>query len=257
MRWFATTSLGLTVLVVGTACRPHGSRCAGRFGRVRAVAARSAGARSASLDAAKSISDFPAIKSQLLIRSPRRRALISLPEKAQPSGRTWHQLRLLLVPVQGGKGVHPGQRRAEPALPARDKITALAQDSHPYHVGRLLPLPRRGRINRRAAARTECLQAWIAALGRGLEVCRRLARYAKGRTGNGNIDAEGGAGADLAIRAVANRGLLGVRFAFDLDIAAVAPAVDFHEFVPFPRSASAIAFIGTPLQVSDILRRSR
>jgi hypothetical protein len=30
--------------------------------------------------------------------------------------------------------------------------------------------------------RTERLQAWIAALGRGLEVCRRLARYAKGRT---------------------------------------------------------------------------
>src|SRR5262245_52497502 len=86
-------------------------------------------------------------------------------------GRTWHQLRLLLVPVQGGKGAHPRQRRAEPVLPAWDEITALVQDSHPYHVGRLLPLPRRGRIDRRAAARTECLQAWIAALSRGLEVC--------------------------------------------------------------------------------------
>src|SRR5262252_6482888 len=96
---------------------------------------------------------------------------------------------------------------------------ALVQDSHPYHVGRLLPLPRRGRIDRRAAARTERLQASIAALGRGLEVCRRLARYAKGCTGNGNINAERGAGANLAIRAVANRGLLGVRFAFDPDIA--------------------------------------
>src|SRR5262249_32797560 len=138
-----------------------------------------------------------------------------------------------------------------------DEITALVQDSHPYHVGRLLPLPRRGRINRRAAAWTERLQASIAALGRGLEVCRRLARYAKGCTGNGNINAEGGAGANLAIRAVANRGLLGVRFAFDRDIAAVARAVDFHEFVPFRRSASAIAFIGTPAQVSDILRPSR
>src|SRR5262245_42282013 len=148
-------------------------------------------------------------------------------------GRTWHQLRLLLVPVQGGKGAHPRQGRVEPVLPARDEITALPQDSHPYHVGRLLPLPRRGRIDRRAAAWTECLQAWIAALSSGLEVCRRLARYAKGRTGNGNIDAEGGAGADLAIRAVANRGLLRVGFAFDPDIAAVARAVDFHEFVPF------------------------
>src|SRR5262245_51927444 len=148
-------------------------------------------------------------------------------------GRTWHELRLLLVPVHGGKRTHPRQRRAEPVLPARDEITTLAQDSHPYQVGRLLPLSRRGRINRRAAARTERLQAWIAALGCGLEVCRRLARYAKGRTGNGNIDAEGGAGADLAIRAVANRGLLGVRFAFDPDVAAVARAVDFHGSVLF------------------------
>src|SRR5215468_9574547 len=96
--------------------------------------------------------------------------------------------------------------------------------------------PRRGRIDRRAAARTERLQAWIAALGRGLEVCRRLARYAKGRTGNRNINAEGGAGADLAIRAVANRGLLRVGFAFYPDIAVVARAVDFHEFVPFTKS---------------------
>ena len=156
-------------------------------------------------------------------------------------GRKWHQLRLLLVPVQGGNGAHPRQRRAEPVLPAWDEITALAQDCHPYHVGRLLPLPRRGRIDRRAAARTERLQAWIAALGRGLEVCRRLARYAKGCTGNGNIDAEGGAGADLAIRAVANRGLLWVRFAFNPDVAAVARAVDFHRSVPFPRSGSVIA----------------
>src|SRR6516164_9849543 len=82
------------------------------------------------------------------IRSPRRRALISLPEKAQPWGCTWHELRLLLVPVQGGKGAHPRQRRAEPVLPAWDEITALAQDSYPYHVGRLLPLPRRCRIDR-------------------------------------------------------------------------------------------------------------
>src|SRR5262249_6612786 len=142
-----------------------------------------------------------------------------------------------IVPAQAGKRAHPRQRRAEPVLPAWGKITALAQDSHPYHVGRLLPLSRRGRIDRRAAARTECLQAWIAAFGRGLEVCRRLARYAKGCTGNGNIDAEGGAGADLAIRAVANRGLLRVRFAFDADVSAVARAVDFHGFVPFASQA--------------------
>src|SRR5262245_41427675 len=152
-------------------------------------------------------------------------------------GRTWHQLRLLLVPAQGGKGAHPRQRRAEPVLPAWDEITALAQNSHPYHVGRLLPLPRRGRIDRRAAARTECLQAWIAALARGLEVCRRLARYAKGRRENGNICAEGGAGADWSIRAVANRGLLWARFSFDPDVAAVARALDFHRSLLSPGQA--------------------
>src|SRR5262249_25362465 len=67
------------------------------------------------------------MNSRRLIRSPRRRALISLPEKAQPWGCTWHELRLLLVPVQGGEGAHPRQRRAEPVLPAWDEITALAQ----------------------------------------------------------------------------------------------------------------------------------
>jgi hypothetical protein len=40
---------------------------------VKAVAAPSAGARSASLDAAKAISDLAATRSQLLIRSPRQR----------------------------------------------------------------------------------------------------------------------------------------------------------------------------------------
>src|SRR5262245_51329227 len=195
------------------------------------------------------------MNSRRFIRSPRRRALISLPEKAQPWRRTWHELRLLFVPVQGGKGAHPRQRRAEPVLSAWDEITALAQDSHPYHVGPLLPLSRRGRIDRRAAARTECLQAWIAALGRGLEVCRRLARYAKGRTRNGNIDAEGGAGADLAIRAVANRGLLGVRFAFDPDVAAVARAVDFHGSFLFLGQAQPLSPSAAPSHETTSARR--
>src|SRR5262245_36143785 len=105
-------------------------------------------ARAASGQAAAPPSSVMNARRFMLIRSPRRRALISLPEKAQPWRRTWHELRLLLVPVQGGKGAHPRQRRAEPVLPAWDEITALAQDSHPYHVGRLLPLPRRCRIDR-------------------------------------------------------------------------------------------------------------
>ena len=64
----------------------------------------------------------------------------SVPRHGRPRG-TSHELPLLLVPVQGGKGVHPRHRRAEPVLPAWDEVTALAQDSHPYHVGRLLPSP--------------------------------------------------------------------------------------------------------------------
>src|SRR5262249_45483685 len=69
----STTSMGPTVIAVGTAWRPHDSCRADRFGRVRAVAARSAGAGSASLDAAKTISDLAATRSQLLIRSRRQR----------------------------------------------------------------------------------------------------------------------------------------------------------------------------------------
>src|SRR6516164_2027173 len=54
--------LGSTVTAVGAARRPHGGRCAERFGRVKAVAAQSVEARSASLDAAKGISDPPATR---------------------------------------------------------------------------------------------------------------------------------------------------------------------------------------------------
>src|SRR5215216_5843910 len=69
----STTSLGPTATAGGTTCRLHGKPRADPFGRVKAVAAHSAGARSASLDVAKSISDPSATTSQLLIRSPRRR----------------------------------------------------------------------------------------------------------------------------------------------------------------------------------------
>ena len=81
-----------------------------------------------------------------VMKSRRFTSDVSIPGKSPAMGT--HELRLLLVPVQGGKGAHPRQRRAEPVLPAWDEITALAQDSHPYHVGRLLPLPRRCRIDR-------------------------------------------------------------------------------------------------------------
>src|SRR2546421_13094763 len=76
----STTLLGPTATAGGTTCRLHGKPRADPFGRVKAVAARSAGARSASLDVAKSISDRPATTSQLLIQSPRRPPRAALAE---------------------------------------------------------------------------------------------------------------------------------------------------------------------------------
>src|SRR5262249_18499599 len=75
--------MGPTVIAVGTGWRPHDSCGADRLGRVRAVAARSAGARSASLDAAKAISDLAATRSQLLTRSPRRRGDVTAVNPAE------------------------------------------------------------------------------------------------------------------------------------------------------------------------------
>src|SRR5262249_28125058 len=95
-----------------------------------------------------------------------------------------------------------------------------------------LPLARRGRVDRRAAARTERLDARIAALGRGLQIAGRLSRHPERRAGNRDRDAERGAGAGLAIGAMADRGLLRIGLGFDGDVAAVARAVDFHAQSP-------------------------
>src|SRR4051794_32165309 len=53
----------------GTPCRPHEEPSAQRAGRVKAAAALRAVARSASLDAARPMSDLAAERTQLLIRS--------------------------------------------------------------------------------------------------------------------------------------------------------------------------------------------
>ena len=53
--WFAITCCGATVVPAGTPCRPHDKPTARRAGQIKAVAARSAGARSASLDAARTM----------------------------------------------------------------------------------------------------------------------------------------------------------------------------------------------------------
>src|SRR3981189_3330075 len=135
---------------------------------------------------------------------------------------------LLLVLVHGGKSGDPGLRRAEPILPLGHELIALAQDSDPHRVGRLLPLARRGRIDRRPAARAEGLHARIAAVGRRLDVASRLPRHPERGARDRDRDAEGRTGAGLAIGAVADLGLLRIGLAFDGDIAAVAGAGDCH-----------------------------
>src|ERR1700704_3748542 len=147
------------------------------------------------------------------------------------AGLLWRRARrsgLLLVLVDGGKSAHPGLRRAEPILPLRDELIALAQDSDTHRIGCLLPLARRGRIDRRPAARAEGLHARIAAVGRRLDVIRRLPGHPERGARDRDRDAERRTGAGLAIGAVADLGLLRIGLAFDGDIAAVAGAVDFH-----------------------------
>src|SRR6516225_4629462 len=66
--------LGSTIRSAGTSCRPHDKPLAHRVSRVKAAAARSAGTRSVSLDAARTVGHSATATTQLLIRSPRRRA---------------------------------------------------------------------------------------------------------------------------------------------------------------------------------------
>src|SRR5712691_4123393 len=141
---------------------------------------------------------------------------------------------LLLVLADGGKSRDPRPCRAEPVLPPRLELAALAQDADAHRVGRLRPLARRGRIDRRSATGTERLNARIAAVRRGLEIGRRRSRHSKRRAGHRNRDAERRARAGLTIGAVADRGLLRIGLALDRDVAAVARAVDLHGLSPLP-----------------------
>src|SRR5262245_55000754 len=156
---------------------------------------------------------------------------------------TWREhSSLLLVPVQRVEPRHPRQRGAEPVLPFWNELVALAQDADADHVERLRALARRGRVDRRAAARAERLQSGMAAFRRGLEVSRRRSGHLERRAGNGNVDAERGSRAALAIGAMADRGFLRIGLGFDGDVAAVARAVDFHALLlsnpPPPRAAA-------------------
>src|SRR5690606_5524428 len=84
------------------------------------------------------------------------------------------------------------------------------------------------REKRRAAVRAEALCALVAAL-RGLHVDARLAAQQLEAAAHArHVDPVGGAGAGLAIGAVAYRHLLRVDLGFVGDLAAMACAVDFH-----------------------------
>src|SRR3984893_5034211 len=107
---------------------------------------------------------------------------------------------LLLVLMDGRQPGYPRQRRAKPVLPPRHELVALAQDTNTHHVGRLLPLARRGGIDRRAAAGAEGLQPRMAALRRGLEISRRLPGHLERFPGYRNRYAERGTRARLAVR---------------------------------------------------------
>ena len=51
---------------------------------------------------------------------------------------------LFLAPIDGCNLGHPGLRRAEPDLPPRHELIALAQDADAHHIGGLLAFPRTG-----------------------------------------------------------------------------------------------------------------
>src|SRR5215471_17267110 len=151
---------------------------------------------------------------------------------ARPAMPARRSSALLLVPVDRAHPAEPRQRRAEPVLLLRQELAALPQDADAHHVGRLHPLARRRRIDRRAAARAERLHARIAAVRGRLDVVHRLAGHAEGGAGHRHRHAERRAGAGLAIGGMADRGLVGIGIALDGDEAAMARAVDFHSWYP-------------------------
>src|SRR6202043_2004021 len=91
---------------------------------------------------------------------------------------------LLLKLADAVEAGDPVSRRAPPDLPLRHQLIALFQHSDTHDVHRLLSLAGRGRIKRCAAGRAERLRARISALGRGLDVDRRLAADLECGAGN-------------------------------------------------------------------------
>ena len=113
-------------ILAGTPCRPHDQPHAHRAGRVKAAAERSDVAQSASLEAARTMSNLAPRKRQLLIRSLPRRGRGS---RAGRSGRAaWAAFRLMTSSNLSGCSTGPvarprfpqnvacGDRREEPKV---------------------------------------------------------------------------------------------------------------------------------------------
>ena len=113
-------------ILAGTPCRPHDQPHAHRAGRVKAAAERSDVAQSASLEAARTMSNLAPRKRQLLIRSLPRRGRGS---RAGRSGRAaWAVFRLMTSSNLSGCSTGPvarprfpqnvacGDRREEPKV---------------------------------------------------------------------------------------------------------------------------------------------
>src|SRR6516165_20885 len=123
------------------------------------------------------------------------------------------------------------------ATKTRRKLVALAQNADPQRVGGLHAFTWRGRIDRRAAGAAERLHARTAALGRGLYIDRRLADDFESRASDRDGNPKGSAGCGLAIGAMTDLRLFQVGFRLDLDRAAGASAINFHQSAPFDCSA--------------------
>src|SRR6516225_152577 len=125
-------------------------------------------------------------------------------------------------------------------------LVALAQNADPQRVGGLHAFTWRGRRDRRAAGAAERLHARAAALGRGLYIDRWLADDFESRARDRDGNPKGSAGCGLAIGAMTDLRLFRIGFRLDLDRAAGASAINFHQTAPFDCSIAAISASDKP-----------
>src|SRR5580700_11498778 len=110
---------------------------------------------------------------------------------------------------------NPWACRADPLLPPRRQLIALAQNADPHGVRRLHALADSRRVEWRAAFAAERLHAWNAAVGGVLHIDGRLPFHLERGPRIRKRHAEGGAGAGLTIGAVAHLCLFRIGLALD------------------------------------------